>query len=66
MRTINEVAEGLIILSKYNNSDVCAEHDIIYAGPYDPEEKISQEDRERLDELGWHIDSDATTYARFV
>lgn len=44
---------GLLICSQYQEFDcVCAEHDIIYAGP-DPED-MSEHDRAIMLELGWH------------
>ena len=79
MATFAEVSEGLTILAKYVESTshaIAAEHDIIYAGPdetlinEDDEESngsvVSEEDATRLRELGWHIDSETTSWARFV
>lgn len=60
-----KIIEGLQILSKYEDSEIAAEHDIIYAGPHDGS-KVSSEDFTRLEELGWHIDSDTFVWARFV
>lgn len=49
MKNIDRVIKGLKIIKKYSNN-ICAEHDVIYAGK---EEKISKEDENKLDELGW-------------
>ena len=78
MASIKEVVEGLEILAKTAEVPVClaeqgqtdrreadlggADHDIIYGPDADP----SEEDKERLDELGWHFDDEADCWARFV
>jgi hypothetical protein len=80
MAKLTDVAEGLLILEKYNpgSHDIAACHDIICAGPSevivegtedDDEPKgtvVSAEDAKRLHELGWHIDSENECWARFV
>jgi len=80
MATITEVAEGLAILAKYVKPDshcLGAEHDVLYAGPietgtYDDgngtvvDTLVSADDAARLLELGWHIDSETESWARFV
>lgn len=78
MASVAEVVEGLEILAKTaivpaglaekGETDTRtsqlggADHDIIYGPESDP----SQEDIARLDELGWHFDSDADGWAVFV
>ena len=78
MASIKEVVEGLEILAKTAEAPVClaeqgqtdrreadlggADHDIIWGPDADP----SDEDKERLDELGWHFDDEADCWARFV
>jgi len=78
MASIREVVEGLEILAKTaevpaglaeqghtdrREADLGgAEHDIIFGPEADP----SEEDKERLDELGWHFDDEADCWARFV
>lgn len=78
MASIAEVVEGLEILSKTANvprglaeDGVTdrrtahlggAEHDILLGPQADP----CVEDRNRLDELGWHYDSEFECWARFV
>jgi len=71
MASMLEVAEGLQILSKYCDADDCghiaAEHDILYAGPDDFDPGVmSEEDRARMKELGWHMDDEFDCWARFV
>lgn len=78
MASIAEVVEGLEILAKtasvpaglaeQGETDTRtahvggAEHDILYGPEADP----SAEDVERLEELGWHRDSEVSCWARFV
>ena len=78
MASIREVVEGLEILAKTAEVPVYlakqgetdrreaslggADHDIIYGPDADP----SDEDKERLDELGWRFDGGADCWARFV
>jgi hypothetical protein len=71
MALINEVIEGLQILKKYageNSSSIDAQHDVIYAGPSldELEGRLTEEDRKRLDELGWHEDTEGECWARFT
>jgi hypothetical protein len=83
MASMNQIREGLEILSKYTDADdICscaAEHDVFYAGPdtvidlaseedsEDPEDQnMSPEDRERMKELGWFIDSESGSWAHFT
>ena len=78
MASIKEVVEGLEILAKTAVVPVYlaeqgqadsweaelggADHDIIWGPDADP----SEEDRARLDELGWHFDDESDCWARFV
>ena len=69
MASISQIHEGLTILLKYvekaddpNSFD--AQHDIIYAGPDRP--GLLKEDEDRLLELGWHIDAESDSWARFT
>lgn len=60
---------GLAIFATYADRDQCAvdvaaEHDVIYAGP--SAGIVSAEDRRRLEELGWHLESDGEGFALFV
>lgn len=59
-------AEAFTIFAKYTGDfcPIAAEHDIIYAGP--DIDKVSEADKNRLIELGWRIDEDTESFARFV
>ena len=60
--SFKKVVEGLNILVKYPNSSISAEHDQIWAGPF--ENEVKPEDKEKLEELGWSIKDDC--YRTFV
>lgn len=78
MASVAEVVEGLEILAKTasvprglaENGETDtrtahlggANHDIIWGPEADP----SDEDKKRLDELGWHFDSESDCWSRFV
>jgi hypothetical protein len=78
MASIADVVEGLEILAKTaklpeglrekGETDRRqsllggANHDIIYGPDADP----SDEDKTRLEELGWHFDEDSDCWSRFV
>ena len=63
MPNVESVIEGLQIFAKYKPGKWCAaEHDIIY-GPCSDSDQISDEDRKRLDEIGWFIDGDSDSWA---
>ena len=78
MASVAQVVEGLEILAKTasvpaglaesGETDTRtahiggAEHDILFGPEADP----SVEDRNRLEELGWHYDSEVDCWARFV
>ncbi len=72
MASHDEVIEGLQILKKYVKKErdvgLSAEHDVIYAGPMldELEGKLTPEDKKRLEELGWHEDSEGECWARFT
>jgi hypothetical protein len=58
-------AEAFQIFMKYEEDfDISAEHDQIWAGP--SINLPSEEDRQRLLELGWHIDHDIERFYHFV
>lgn len=59
-----KVALGLLILAEYDG-DIAAGHDIIYAGPTDTT-RVSAEDQVKLNDLGWHIDSNTDSWARQI
>lgn len=58
MAMISDLIEGFQILQKYVGSDEHiggADHDIIWGVDCE----VSEEDAKRLNELGWHQDSDS-------
>lgn len=73
MATYDDVIEGLKILREHDDRShgVYAGHDVICAGPSPgldetAEEAVGEEDAERLEELGWHVDSETDSWACFV
>lgn len=63
---LSEIIEGMQILQKYYEKDgwhVGAEHDIIYM--YETSRPVSEEDREKLDQLGWRF-NDSNGWEKFV
>lgn len=66
MSTIQNFADGLAILAKYNPSaEVCAEHDEIWAGGPHPGNTLPK-DRKRLEELGFTWDEDTDSWHKFT
>jgi hypothetical protein len=56
--TMKELRDGLNVLLKYGDGAVCADHDVIYAGPNDiTPEDLGDFDGNRLDDLGWTWDT---------
>jgi len=80
MKRIDEIIEGLKILSPYDNTgtSVGAEHDILYSIAEEDIEwgepgeggksgsVVSKEDAAKLLALGWHISSDGGCWAFFT
>ncbi len=63
---MNRILEGLIILKKYvANGSFSAEHDEIYAGG-DGQENMTEEDKKKMDELGWFFDEDNDSWTHFT
>lgn len=65
--TYADYAEAFTIMAKYCKDDlasVAVEHDIIYAGHN--LEGISNEDLDRLEDLGWECDNDLECFFHFV
>lgn len=63
MATLNQVIEGLQVFAKYDEHNVCAEHDIIYARAYTD---LTPEDTATLERLGWHWSKQADSWGVFV
>ena len=60
--------EGIQILDKYIDDTAyatSATHDVLYAGP-EAIDKISDEDKKRLEELGWGFDDEVDSYYAFT
>ena len=58
---ISELKEFLTILEKYTDSDfleVDTAHDTLYMGNLEDDamERMSEEDKKRIEELGWSVD----------
>lgn len=61
---IQSIVAGLqLILESKSNKDVCAEHDIIYAGDVS---SMTSEQNEQMKSLGWHHNSEFDCWAIFV
>ena len=60
-------AEAFLIFAKYEPhkfGNISAEYDVIYAGP-DPE-KVSDEDKARLEQLGWSVEDEYSCFYQFT
>lgn len=67
MREVEKLIEALQIFAKYPDADgwLSAEHDEVWFGP-DPS-IVSDVDKARLNELGWHPDFDGeSTFHKFT
>ena len=62
---IKNVIAGLTIIAKYDSTDICAEHDAIYAGA-SAWEAMTDAEYEQMEENGWHWDEDAQSFRIFV
>ena len=69
MAKYSDVIRGLQLLMEAEGDvhSICAEHDIIYAGPDEPSLADGYEkQREQMEKHGWHIDSESGRWALFV
>ncbi len=67
MAAIRDIVDGLNILLKYAPEDIlCAEYNIIYAGPEIDENTLSEYDKEKMEALGWFFDIKVGSWAKFV
>mgnify|MGYP001589923568 CR=1 FL=1 len=64
MADLKEVLDGLQILYAEGANSICAEHDVIYAGPDNQE--ISEPNRKALESLHWFWDTEANSWSVFV
>ncbi len=66
---MTRIVEGFMILKEIapDEQQVCAEHDTVWAGPesmnYD---EYTQQDREDLENLGWHFDESITRWTCYL
>ena len=57
------IARGITLLAEAGSrNSVCAEHDIIYAGP-DSFDDVSEETARELEDLGWFKDTESGRWA---
>jgi hypothetical protein len=56
------IAHGLALVARYDDCDIAAEHDVIYASSH----KLTEEDKKELKECGYHWDEEFDCWARFV
>jgi hypothetical protein len=54
MNRTQALIKGLQILSKYEDCDVQADHDIIFAGP-ESHRDVDDHDAHELEQLGWYV-----------
>lgn len=67
MATIADVVDGLNILRKYwPNSDVSAEHDVLYAGGDQAKVQMQPGDLELLEKLHWRYNSTFDCWQRYT
>jgi len=67
MSTLQKAITGLQIVAKYEQSgyDIAADHDIIYAG-YDVADRMSEQDKQAMQEAGWRWDEGLGSFYLFV
>lgn len=67
MANVNDIIEGLTILAKHDphglDANVAADHDIIF-GP--GKKDVPEDDRKRLEQLGWFWDKEYDCWAMYV
>lgn len=66
MAAATKIIDGLKILLKYHpNAEVDAQHDMLYAAGPAPE-KIAEDDRTELQNLGWTYNVREASWGRFT
>lgn len=71
MATYRDVIGGLVIFANYapkggpEAHEICAEHDEIFAGSVHPD-KLTEEERKALADLGWTYDESLPSWRRYV
>jgi len=70
MASLNQVAQGMFVFGKYVDPDdcngVCAEHDEVYAGLEAFPDKMSEDDKKKVEDLGWSWDSGLQSWRHFT
>lgn len=66
MTTLTKIRRGLEILERAGATNVCAEHDEIYAGHNVGLDTLTEETMEELSELGWTYDSQVGSWRRYT
>ena len=59
-----KMIEAFTIFRRYEDGDIAAEHDIIYAGPAPND--VSEDDKLKLAELGWHVEEEFDCFFYFT
>ena len=67
MGQLKELSEAFLIMSKYDDGSysLCTEHDEIWAGHDIEIKSVSEEDMNKLEELGWSPSAEGGFY-RYV
>jgi len=66
LNKIDRLIRGLMIIKLYEpNADFSAGHDVLYTGG-DKWEEYSEEDKNRLEELGFHYDEDEDSLLTWI
>lgn len=70
MTSMDDLIAGFTILRRYDASsarEINTDHDLLWAGPQDREyAEYTQQDRDQLEELGWHFDEEITRWANYT
>jgi len=66
MAKMKDLCEAFEIFMKYNPDQLLegAEHDVVYGPTEDDLDGLTNEDKERLDKLGWFIEEDG--WVKFI
>lgn len=72
MANAHEVIEGIKIIAGGDSKELLekinveGQHDIIYAGNFDNDRELSEEEIEKMDAYGWFMDDETDSWARFT
>ena len=62
---IQKVIDGLTILMRHGATHAEGQHDIIFAGP-ELSTELTDEEKAKMEELGWHFDEETDSWAKFT